>query len=172
MTVPLMVLAGLAVVAGLVNLPFMGYPLENFLLQDLNLGAQPHGELWLAAVSLIVAGAGIFLAYMMYFKKSISAENLANSAGGAYNVLSNKYYLDELYIAVFVRPTVALGRFLWEIDKVIVDGIVNLIGKLSNTSGATMEKAHNGQLQTYGVISVIGGIVIIALAFVLGGYLG
>ncbi|AOM81600.1 NADH-quinone oxidoreductase subunit L [Salisediminibacterium beveridgei] len=172
MTLPLVVLAGLAVVAGFVNLPFLGYPLEGFLLQDLNLGTQPHGALWLALVSIVVAVAGIALAYLMYFKKSISADNLANSASGAYKVLYNKYYLDELYVAVFVRPIVALGRFLWEVDKVIVDGFVNLIGKLTSTSGSTIEKAHNGQLQTYGVIAVIGGIVIIALAFVLGGYLG
>ena len=172
MTMPLVVLASLAVVAGFVNLPFMGYPLEGFLTDGLNVGAQPHGNLGLAFLSLGVAAAGILLAWAMYYKGSVREDFFAVKAPGVHKLLLNKYYLDELYAAVFVRPTVAVGRFFWEIDKGIVDGMVNLIGRLTSNSGRTFGKAHNGQLQTYGVISIIGGIVVIALAFVLRGYFG
>ncbi|WP_162843774.1 NADH-quinone oxidoreductase subunit L [Salisediminibacterium halotolerans] len=172
MTMPLVVLAVLAVTAGFVNLPFIGYPLEGFLTAGLNLGDQPHGELWLAFLSLAVAAGGILLAWAMYYKGSISEDFFAAKAPAVHKLLLNKYYLDELYTAVFVKPTVAVGRFFWEMDKGIVDGMVNLIGRFTSTSGRTFGKTHNGQLQTYGVVSVLGGIVVIAIAFVLRGYFG
>ncbi|MCE7792486.1 NADH-quinone oxidoreductase subunit L [Salipaludibacillus sp. CUR1] len=172
MTLPLIVLASLAVVAGLVNLPFMGYPLEGFLTEGLNLGSQPHGALWLAILSLAVAGSGIALAWAMYYKGAIAEDFFAKKAPGVHNLLLNKYYLDEIYTAVFVRPTVAIGRFFWEMDKSIVDGMVNLIGRSTSSTGRSFGRRHNGQLQTYGLVSILGGIVVIALAFVLRGYFG
>jgi len=172
MTFPLIVLASLAVVAGFVNLPFLGNPLEGFLTEGLNVGPQPHGELWLAFVSLAVAGAGIALAWAMYYKGSMAEDYFSSKVPGVHKLLLNKYYLDEVYGVVFVRPTVAIGRFFWEIDKSIIDGIVNLIGRSTASTGRIARKRHNGQLQTYGLVSILGGIVVIALAFVLRGYFG
>ncbi|PYZ92511.1 NADH-quinone oxidoreductase subunit L [Salipaludibacillus keqinensis] len=172
MTFPLIVLASLAVVAGFVNAPFLGHQLEGFLIQGLNVGAQPHGELWLAFLSLAVAGGGIALAWAMYYKGAIAEDFFASKAPGVHKLLINKYYLDEVYVAVFVRPTVAIGRFFWEMDKSIVDGIVNLIGRSTRGTGRSFSRGHNGQLQTYGLVSILGGLVVIALAFVIRGYFG
>ncbi|WP_416147747.1 NADH-quinone oxidoreductase subunit L [Salipaludibacillus sp. HK11] len=172
MTFPLIVLATLAAVAGLVNLPMFGHPLEGFLTEGLNLGAQPHGALWLAILSLAVAAGGIALAWAMYYKGSISEDYFTSKAPGVHKLLLNKYYLDDVYVTVFARPTVAIGRFFWEMDKSIIDGIVNLIGRITSNTGRSAGRRHNGQLQTYGLVSILGGIVVIALAFVLRGYFG
>ncbi|UCZ53010.1 NADH-quinone oxidoreductase subunit L [Bacillus shivajii] len=172
MTMPLAVLAFLAVTAGLVNAPFAGYPLEGFLMQGLNIGGQPHGELWLAVLSLVVAGGGILLAWAMYYKGSISPDAVSGKAPAVHKLLLNKYYMDELYAKVFVRPTVAIGKVLWELDRYFIDAIVNFVGRLTKNTGRTFGKRHDGQLQTYGLVTIIGGIAIIALAFVLRGYLG
>lgn len=172
MTFPLIVLASLAVVAGFVNVPFFGKPLEGFLTEGINVGPQPHGELWLAFLSLAVAVGGIALAWAMYYKGSISEDYFTSRAPGVHKFLLNKYYLDEVYLAVFARPTVAIGKFFWEMDKSIIDGIVNMIGRSTSSTGHKVGRRQNGQLQTYGLVSILGGIVVIALAFVLRGYFG
>ncbi|MDG5787297.1 NADH-quinone oxidoreductase subunit L [Evansella sp. AB-P1] len=171
MTIPLAVLAFLAIVAGFVNTP-LGFVLEDFLTQGLNVGYQAHGELWLAILSLAVAIGGIALAWAMYYKGAIAKDAFSSKLPAVHKLLLNKYYMDELYAKVFVQPTVAIGKFLWDIDRNIVDGIVNLVGRSSKITGRTFAKRHDGQLQTYGLVTIIGGLAIIALAFVLRGYFG
>ncbi|MBU9710323.1 NADH-quinone oxidoreductase subunit L [Evansella tamaricis] len=171
MTVPLAVLAFLAIVAGFVNTPF-GFYLEDFLLQGLNVGYQAHGEMWLVGLSIGIAVVGIGLAYLMYGKKVISSEAIRSKVPAVHKLLLNKYYMDELYQKVFVQPTVAIGKFFWEVDKGVVDGIVNFVGRATRLSGRTFAKRHDGQLQTYGLVTLIGGIAVIAVAFVLRGYFG
>ncbi|WP_218244242.1 hypothetical protein, partial [Pseudomonas sp. 2995-3] len=67
MTVPLIVLAVLAIFSGFVNTP-LGFWLEDFLVQDVAVGYQAHGEMWLVGLSIGVAVAGIGLAFLMYYK--------------------------------------------------------------------------------------------------------
>ncbi|WP_096185856.1 NADH-quinone oxidoreductase subunit L [Evansella halocellulosilytica] len=172
MTVPLTVLAILAIGAGLINAPFTGHALEGFLIEGMALGSQPHGELWLAILSIVVAGLGIALAWAMYARGAISPEVLSRKLPAVHRLLLNKYYMDELYLHVFVRPTVSVGRLMWDIDRHLIDAIVNFVGRSTRSTGKTFGKRHNGQLQTYGLVTIIGGIAIIALAFVFRGYLG
>lgn len=172
MTFPLIVLAVLAVIAGFINAPFLGHQLEGFLTAGLNLGTQPHGALWLAFLSVAVAGAGIALAWAMYVKGLIAEDFFSSKAPSVHKLLVNKYYLDEIYTAIFARPTKGIGLFLWAIDKSIVDGVINLIGNSSSRSGKAMSKRQDGQLQTYGLVSILGGMVVIGLAFVVRGYFG
>lgn len=171
MTAPLVVLAILAVTAGFVNTP-LGFWLEDFLTSGLNVGYQAHGDMWLIFVSLAIAVAGIGFAWLMYYKKSIPEDFLSSKFPGVHKLLLNKYYMDELYLKVFVQPTVAIGKFFWEIDRSIIDGVVNFVGRATRSSGRTFAKRHDGQLQTYGLVTIIGGLAVIAVAFVLGGYFG
>ncbi|ADU32287.1 NADH-quinone oxidoreductase subunit L [Evansella cellulosilytica] len=172
MTVPLSVLAVLAVVAGLVNAPFFGHQLEGFLTQGLNVGYQPHGELWLAAVSIAVAVAGIGLAAAMYWKGVISEDFFAKKLPAVHKLFLNKWYIDEIYQTVFVRPTVAIGKLFYDMDRIIVDGIVNFVGRATRGTGRAFAKTHDGQVQTYGLVTLIGGLIVVAIAFVVGGYIG
>ncbi|MDQ0257210.1 NADH-quinone oxidoreductase subunit L [Evansella vedderi] len=171
MTMPLVVLATLAVVAGFVNTPF-GFWLEGFLTEGLNVGYSAHGDAWLIFLSIGIAVAGIALAWAMYYKKSIPEDFLSSKFPGAHKVLLNKYYMDEFYQKAFVLPTVTIGKFFWEVDRSIIDGIVNFVGRSTRNSGRTFAKRHDGQLQTYGLVTIIGGLAVIAVAFVLGGYFG
>lgn len=172
MTMPLFTLGILAIVAGFANSPLGNYALEGFLTEGLNVGTQAHGGTWLIFVSLAIAIIGIGFAYLMNGKKSINPASIAHSVPGLYKFLLNKYYIDELYHHVIVRPVVGIGKVCKVIDQYIVDGIVNLVGFATRGAGRTMARGHNGQLQTYGLVTIIGGLVVIALAFVLGGYLG
>lgn len=171
MTIPLVVLAILAIVAGFVNTPF-GFGLQSFLTEGLNVGETAHGETWLIFYSIAIAGAGILLAYLIYFKGTISEKFFPEKMPGVHKLLLNKYYMDELYTVVFVRPVVSLGKFLWAIDRFIIDGMVNLVGYIAKGTGYVISRRQTGQLQTYGLVSVVGGIAVMVLAFALRGYFG
>jgi NADH-quinone oxidoreductase subunit L len=172
MTIPLIVLAVLAIFAGFVNTPIFGYGLETFLTEGLNVGQQAHGETWLIFYSIVVAGLGILLAYLIYFKGTISESFFPNKFSGVHKLLLNKYYVDELYAVVFVRPVVNVGKFLWAIDRFIIDGMVNVVGYVAKGTGYVISRRHTGQLQTYGLVSVVGGIAVMVLAYALRGYFG
>jgi NADH-quinone oxidoreductase subunit L len=78
------------------------------------------------ALSVSVAGAGCFLAYLMYRKEVLSPDIFANLAGGGiYRLFNNKWYLDEIYQVLFVNGTLLLANILSVFDKYVVDGIVN-----------------------------------------------
>ena len=72
-----------------------------------------------------VALAGIYLAYLMYYKGSISPDQMALRFKRAYGLMYNKYYFDELYSVLFIRPYYALCDILWTFDMLIIDGLVN-----------------------------------------------
>ncbi|UTR12191.1 NADH-quinone oxidoreductase subunit L [Evansella sp. LMS18] len=171
MTVPLVALAVFAVVAGFVNTPFAA-GLEGFLTEGLNVGEQAHGTIWLAGLSVLLAAGGFGLAWAMYYKGTVAQDFFTGKAPGVHKLLLNKYYLDEIYQAVFARPTVAAGRFLAEVDRRVIDRFVLVAARSVERSGQVVRKQHNGQLQTYGLVTIIGGLAVIALAFVLRGYFG
>nr|WP_088037036.1 NADH-quinone oxidoreductase subunit L [Evansella clarkii] len=171
MTVPLVALAVFAVVAGFVNTPFAA-GLEGFLTEGLNVGEQAHGTIWLAGLSVLLAAGGFGLAWGMYYKGTVAQDFFTSKAPGVHKLLLNKYYLDEIYQAAFARPTVAAGKFLAEVDRRVIDGIVLVAARSVERSGQVIRKQHNGQLQTYGLVTIIGGLAVIALAFVLRGYFG
>jgi NADH-quinone oxidoreductase subunit L len=162
MTVPLVLLAAGAVLAGFVGIPAAlggGNAIEHFLAPSFEAAPAVHaeadtphgagaasaaghgaahlsaaGELGLMALSVAVALGGIGLAWRFYVRRSDVPVRLAERFGRAYRTLLNKYYVDELYHATAVRGTVALSRVLWWIDARVVDGLVNGSGWLTRVS--------------------------------------
>lgn len=126
MTWPLVFLAVLAVSAGWVGIPGLtGWFSEFVYFEE---AYEAHADLGLMAISLMVGISGILLAYMMYYKKSVSADRLAERFRPIYTLLYNKYYFDELYDLIIVRPALRIADFLWTFDARVIDGLVNLIG--------------------------------------------
>jgi NADH-quinone oxidoreductase subunit L len=138
MAVPLMILAFFTAVAG-----FLGYSVEhspyyNFVAPVFSAaheGGGHHGpsELLMAAISVAIAVAGIALAYQMYLGRPGMADRLAARFRGLHSLLLNKYWVDELYIAVFVDFGKRLCGRLWTVDAKAVDGAVNGTGWLTVT---------------------------------------
>ena len=139
-TFPLMVLAGLAIWAAspwIFNADFLGHHIWfNDLVTPMVYEAgrlalpveaphEAHG--WMPVIiSVLVAGAGILLAYTVYQYKKIKAERIAKALGPVYTLVYNKYYIDELVDASIVRPLV----YYWNVwlavfDRVVLDGIVD-----------------------------------------------
>jgi NADH-quinone oxidoreductase subunit L len=137
MTIPLIVLAGLSVLGGYVGFEMVewGNQIKPFLspiVLPLSTHAA-HGshvlarELALMGASVGAAGLGIYLAWSWYVKgEGRVPERLAQRFPGVYRTLSNKYYVDEAYGAVFVEGLgKGGGRLLWEVDATVVDLIPN-----------------------------------------------
>jgi NADH-quinone oxidoreductase subunit L len=113
-------------------------------------------EIGLMVFSLLVAIAGIAVAYKIYVTSPEISERLAQRFAGAHRTLSNKYYVDEFYNATVIGATSAGARALWSVDRNVVDGVVNGTGKLtvisSWFSGLTDRNVVDGLVNLVGWI--------------------
>ena len=141
MTTPLIVLAIGAVVAGFVGVPAAlggSNAIEHFLepsftvpgaLQAAEEAHHYEVEWALMAFSVLLAAGGIWFAWRNYVQQPEKSEQMAASFAGAHRVLTNKYYVDELYDATVVGGTMGSAGGLWTVDKRVVDGAVNGTGR-------------------------------------------
>ncbi|UYZ13928.1 MULTISPECIES: NADH-quinone oxidoreductase subunit L [Brevibacillus] len=182
MTGPLLILAVLAIGAGFVNTPYAPY-LTKWLLSG-ETGAAitagfgegtGHAAAWLQIVALLVSLLGIVLAYLMYGKRYIPADAIPEAMPWLYQLSYRKYYIDELYHYVIVRPLGWLGLLLDLIDRYVVDGLVALTAKITRGIGSLHARAQNGQVQSYGAV-VLFGLLLLVVAISLtaqgGGFFG
>jgi NADH-quinone oxidoreductase subunit L len=88
-------------------------------------------ELGLMGFSVLIAVIGIFTAQKFYVKSPEISEQLAERFAGPHRLLSNKYYVDELYNATVIDGTFSSGAGLWAVDRTVVDGAVNGAGKIT-----------------------------------------
>ncbi|HEX9263269.1 MAG TPA: NADH-quinone oxidoreductase subunit L [Candidatus Binatia bacterium] len=132
MTLPLVVLAIGAVFAGLIGLPGVlgGSQFAQWLEPVIHAHEEAHAshalEWGLMAVSVSVASFGVFVAYLMYRRESLSPDMFANLAGGLfYRLFDRKWYFDEIYQVIFVNGTLLLARLGALFDQYIIDGLVD-----------------------------------------------
>ncbi|MEW4285839.1 NADH-quinone oxidoreductase subunit L [Priestia koreensis] len=170
MIVPMGVLAVLAVVAGYVNVP------RDFLAEWLTKGApglvsEGHAPLWLMITATIISLAGIYLAYLMYGKKSISRDTFSSSAPFIYKLLKEKYYMDELYQKTIIALVHLIRRIGKAIDQYIVNGVIVLIINVIQGIRSAGSTVQNGQIQRYSFVAIIGLVLLLVIVAVTGGYL-
>ncbi len=178
---PLVVLAVLSVVGGWLAAPALwGGPdyFANFLgpvfgsaegaraVSEGAVGAHQL-ELILAVVAVASALIGLGVAFWLYIRQPGKPESLAKSMKPVYNTLLNKYYVDELYAAVVVKPLMWIStNVLWKIvDVAGIDGTVNGIASGATSIGDTVRHTQSGNTRSYAVWVVIGALVIIAVIF-------
>lgn len=129
MLVPLYILAAGALFAGLIfAAPFIGAGVEAFwkhslVLDEHLLEEMHHTPLWIAALPTIAMALGFLVAFRFYIQQPEAPARLAEEHRVLYRFLLNKWYFDEIYDALLVRPTMRLGRFLWKKgDGWLIDG--------------------------------------------------
>jgi NADH-quinone oxidoreductase subunit L len=180
MLVPLMILAALSIVGGWLAAPeFWGAPdyFAKFLEPVFTQGgaaesgaaeAAAHALLTpLAIVAIITASVGFGIAYWLYIRKPEKPGELAKSMKGAYTTLFHKYYVDELYAAVVVKPLLWLStKVLWQtIDVQMIDGAVNGVAYGATEVGDNVRHAQSGNTRSYAVWVIVGALVVIAIIF-------
>ena len=170
MTIPLIILAVLSVVGGFVGIPHASV-IENWLepvfspaQYKLLAGEHTGGliEYLLMFVSVAIAASGIYVARWIYLQRTEIAVSLINRYPRIYRTLLNKYYIDEIYDAVIVDPTVKISHdILYKaMDVTMIDGSVNGSAKIINGIGQVLRKIQTGVAQSYAMV-FIGGILFV-----------
>ena len=139
-------------------------------------------ELGLMALSVLVGVIGILAAYRVFVRAPEIAETLARRWSGAHRVLTNKYYVDELYDATVIAGTMGAAKGLWSfdrhvvdgavngsgwltvasawvshlLDKYIVDGLVNLVGAVLEAGSFVFRRVQTGLVQNYALVMLFG----------------
>jgi NADH-quinone oxidoreductase subunit L len=171
MTGPLMILAFLSLTGGWFALPALLGGKDYFaeFLSPVFGAAEAGGgeaaqslEHILSIVAVVAATAGLLVAWRMYSKKVTRG-----TSEGVHKLLYNKYYVDELYAAVVVRPLVWLSsNVLWKVvDAGMIDGAVNGVADGATAVGDTLRHTQSGNTRSYAVWVVVGAIVVLGIVF-------
>ncbi|MBN1222388.1 MAG: NADH-quinone oxidoreductase subunit L [Candidatus Aminicenantes bacterium] len=170
MTVPLMILAFFAIVAGYIGLPVvLGKNvnwIEHYLHPVIKGGHAAHlgiGTEWLLIlISVGVALFGIFMAYVFYIKNPQIPHNLVARFPRLYKLLYNKYYVDEIYNATIVNPMIRGSEIAYEnFDLKVIDGTVNGSAKTAGFFGKAFSLFQTGLLKDYALIFLLGAIILL-----------
>jgi NADH-quinone oxidoreductase subunit L len=175
MLVPLAILAVLSIVGGWVGI---GNHFDNFLAPvfELPLPAQSaaesggHMEFYLTIVSVGAAFLGFYLAYLLYHKRQDLPQKIADGLGGFYQAVVHKYYIDELYAALFVKPLIdGSTRILWQdVDRKIIDAAVNDAGDGARQVSDEVRHMQSGNIRSYAAWIAAGSAVVIAFMIWMG----
>ncbi|HEY2466672.1 MAG TPA: NADH-quinone oxidoreductase subunit L [Terracidiphilus sp.] len=162
---PLVILAVLSVFGG-----FIGFG-ENlgrfgaFLNPAVGTGpAEPAGSLkyLLTALAVLAGLVGWLIAHRMYHRPQ-SADGLATATPAGYNLLVKKYYVDEIYGFVLVKPILAVSKYLleWVVDIAILGGLAWLLAGIANLGGAILQRWQSGNLRSYAAWLALGAAVLL-----------
>jgi NADH-quinone oxidoreductase subunit L len=171
MKLAMVILAGLAVVAGVLQIPGVTHVVENFLhptFEDSRF-AETDVSGSLEALALIVGAAtalgGIGLAWLLYVRNPGSTLRLAERMRGLHDFLAHKWYFDELYDRLFVRPALALGRFSANVvERVVIGGMVSGTAYAVRAGNSLVRVAQTGLLRNYALL-LVTGVTALALYF-------
>jgi len=179
MTIPLVLLAVLAVIGGWVGLPHVfGFTnhferwmapvmshgvnaVESHALAAAGSHAGTEIGLMIASVALVLIA--IFLARMFYNKRPELATSFREKLSGLHKLLLNKYYVDEIYGAILVRPIIYLSLFFWKfVDVVLIDDFINGLAKGYSDTSQSLRRIQTGQVRSYATLFVLGVVALVA----------
>lgn len=179
MTIPLIVLAILAVFGGFIGIPEVfkpdGHWLEHFLspifAASHKIVEDQHAHIALDHTTeylLMAASVGLALMAIVYAISKFSKQPELEEPQGAGKVLANKWYVDELYDTIIVKPLAALGQFLNNVvEKSGIDWLVNGVGKGVQYGSRQLRLLQSGQVGTYVLLMIVGMVILFVLQFFL-----
>ena len=158
MTIPLIILSLGAVFAGWAgdHYDIIGYLSQSMSVpRSLEISGISDGSLKM--ISVLAGVLGIAIAFFFYGRPSGIPLALSNAFRPLYSLSRNKWFFDEIYDAVFTRPVIFLSYILWrEVDKGVIDMVVNGIASSCQMAGASLRRLQTGQLQNYALVMALG----------------
>lgn len=148
---PLVILALLSIGGGWIGIERFAAFLAPATGQRVAESTTPHLELILSGAAVAVALLGWLIADRLYRQKPAEPAQLAAAAPGAYKLLANKYYVDEMYGATVVKPLLGFSRFVlgWVVDVALLGGLTWLLGGIAVFAGAILQRWQSGNLRSY-----------------------
>jgi len=170
---PLVILAVLSICGGWVGIERFAEFLAPSTGASVAESATPHLELYLTVAAVAVALLGWFIADRLYRQKPDRPAQLAHAVPGAYKLLANKYYVDEIYGATIVKPLLGFSRYMlgWVVDTGILGGTAWLIGGCALVWGAILQRWQSGNLRSYAAWLALGAALVLAFTtapFIIG----
>jgi NADH-quinone oxidoreductase subunit L len=165
---PLVILALLSVGGGWIGIEKFGAYLAP-AVGSLSLeSGSAHLELALSILAVAVALLGWFLADRFYRQSPETPGKLAAAVPAGYSLLSHKYWVDEIYGAVIVKPLMAMSKFVLElvVDVVILGGLAWLLGGIATFTGAILQRWQSGNLRSYAAWLAAGAGALLLFALV------
>ena len=127
---------------------------------------ETHFDLQFSILPVALGVAGILAAWFIYARQSERPAKLSAAMGGLYKAAYRKFYIDEIYLFITKKVLFNLvGRPAAWFDRNVVDGLVNLTGKTTETVSEGIKKVQSGRVQQY-AIWFLGGVVILAVLFI------
>lgn len=173
MTVPLMILAVLSIIGGYIGMPFhllWGDAIGDYLAPSLA-HVEHHGHPSTGTLVMLMLSAtgvalfGIWWAYTLYVKSPEMLDKVYAKTTRIYEVLWNRYWIDELYDFLIIDPYKKASRFFWRsVDSVLIDGIVNGVGAVVVWNSGVLRRLQTGNVQSYALGMLLGAVAIV------GGY--
>jgi NADH-quinone oxidoreductase subunit L len=175
MTVPLWILAGLSIVGGLLNVPvayhlpgaawlhnWMHPILPDIAGRSANWEIAHFTEFAVAGLSVLIAVLGWWLARSLYKERELAADRtFEQRSPSVARAMENKWYVDELYGAIVVRPLEAGSRFLWKVIDAIIDGIAAMLGFIVRGFGDLLRFFQTGNVRNYALMFFLGVVIFI-----------
>lgn len=118
---------------------------------------------WAELAPLVLAIAGILVAVLFYLLVPALPGRLAQGLSPLYKFLLNKWYFDELYDALLVRPSLKLAKLFWRGDDQVIDGVPNGLATLTSDASAQAVKLQTGSIALYAFVMLIGLLVFVSL---------
>jgi len=193
MTIPLMVLAFFSVIAGFFGLPhflhFLGpNALEGFLEPvfaqahqvtiafhqakegALSVEHPPYGEFLGSFIAVLIAASGVGFAYLLFIKRPSLAKSFS-SIKPLYETINNKFYIDEIYQKMIIRPVYWFSlEGLWKkVDIVFIDGVVNGVAHGIGYVSLKLRKIQTGQVRYYALSIALGSALLIGYVLLISG---
>jgi NADH-quinone oxidoreductase subunit L len=140
--------------------------LEKWLEHSLY-GVQPAKfTLMVALISLAVALTGLLVGWLVYGRKPLEdtrqPDPLARPLNGLFLALENKWWVDELYQVIVVKPYLWLAQFLAQpVDQGVIDGLVNGVGHILRSTAKSWRRIQNGYVRSYALTILLGVVLVV-----------
>jgi len=149
MTVPLIVLSFFAALAG-----FIGSPLK-----EVEMAGGHEGSFFIMLISTLISLSGLGLAYLLYIRRVVLLP--MSSIKALHSLLVNKYYIDEIYDALLIKPCLRLCQGAFGFDTKVVDGAVNGVANVTQYCSGVLRRTQTGLIQNYLLVQVFGVVILL-----------
>ncbi|MDR3739974.1 MAG: NADH-quinone oxidoreductase subunit L [Terracidiphilus sp.] len=165
---PLVILAVLSVCGGWIGSERLSVFLAPSVGEHPLTGGSTGLEIGLSVLAVLVATLGWFIAHRFYRQKPEAPAQLAAAVPAGYKLLLNKYYVDEIYSALIVKPLLAISKFIleWVVDFAILGGIAWLLAGITQLGGAILQRWQSGNIRSYAAWLALGAAALLLFVLV------